>query len=233
MNPIGEPAPGVPPPVTLLAPVTSAEEFAAAFSVSRETAGRIETYVALLKSWQKSINLIAPGTVREIWHRHIADSAQLFALAPESSRYWIDLGSGGGLPGIVLAILLAERPGARMTLVESDARKAAFLREAARVTSAPVDIMCTRIERAATHVRIDEVDVITARALAPLDRLLGYCRPLFGPRTVALLPKGRDVESEIAAARRSWAFDARLVASRTEADARIVVIRELHELAGG
>lgn len=217
----------------LLPRIRSADDFAAAFVVSRETVADLESYVSLLKSWQKTINLVAPATLDEVWHRHVADSAQLLALAPSEARYWVDLGSGGGLPGLILAIMLKIRPGARMTLVESDARKVAFLREAARQTSAPVDILCTRIERAATHVRVDEVDVITARALAPLDRLLGLVRPIFGRRATALLPKGRDAESEIAEARRHWRFDGELVASRTDAGARIVVIRELQALSGG
>lgn len=213
--------------------VRSADDLVTLLGVSRETAVDLESYVDLLKSWQKTINLVAPGSLDQIWHRHVADSVQLFPLAPETARCWVDLGSGGGFPGLVLAIMLKGRPGARMTLVESDARKAAFLREAARATAAPVDILCTRIERAATHVTVDDVEVITARALAPLDRLLGLCLPLFGPATVALLPKGRDAEAEIEAARRAWGFASRVVGSRTEAEGRIVVVTKLRASSGG
>lgn len=210
-----------------LGDIRSAGDFARAFGVSRETVDKLGTYVDLLKRWQKTINLVAPGTLDDIWNRHIADSAQLLALAPPDAKVWVDLGSGGGFPGMVLAILLADRPGARMTLVESDSRKAAFLREVARAVAAPVDILCARIENATTQSRLASVDVVTARALAPLPRLLGLCRPLFASATVALLLKGRDVEAELAEARAKWSFEARLVPSRTDGDGRIVVIRNL------
>lgn len=207
--------------------VSNAATFAEAFDVSRETSEKLATYADLLQRWQKTINLVAPGTLGDIWNRHFADSAQLFECAPATARNWVDLGSGGGFPGLVLGIMLADRSGARMTLVESDTRKSAFLREAARATSAPVDILCTRIENSATHVKLASVDVITARALAPLPRLLGLCQPLFGDGTVALLLKGREVEGELAEARASWSFSSEQRPSRTDAEGRIVVIRDL------
>lgn len=211
--------------------IHSAEDFARVFAVSRETREKLETYVDLLKRWQKTINLVAPATLDHTWHRHMADSAQLLALAPGDALAWVDLGSGGGFPGLVLGIMLGERPGARMTLVESDSRKAAFLREVARTVSAPVDIVCGRIENAATQFSLASVDVVTARALAPLPRLLGLCRPLFGPTTIALLLKGRDAEVELAEAHAEWSstwpFAAELVPSRTDKEGRIVVVRAL------
>lgn len=211
--------------------VRSADDFGRVFPVSRETLAKLETYVTLLKLWQKTINLVAPATLDHIWHRHVADSAQLLALAPKYAKFWVDLGSGGGFPGLVLGIMLGERPGARMTLVESDSRKAAFLREAARTVSAPVDILCGRIENVATQFNLASVDVVTARALAPLPRLLGLCRPLFGPTTIALLLKGRDAEVELAEAHAEWSstwpFAADLVPSRTDKEGRIVVVRAL------
>lgn len=207
----------------------SADAVARLVAVSRETRDRLETYVALLKLWQKTINLVAPATLDHVWTRHVADSAQLFDLAPEAAKRWVDLGSGGGFPGMVLGIMLAERAGARMTLIESDSRKAAFLREVARKVSAPVDILCTRIENAATQFSVASVDVVTARALAPLPRLFGLCRPFFGPATVALFLKGRDAEAELAEAQAQWSlawpFTAELVPSRTDSEGRIVIVR--------
>ena len=135
--------------MTRPAAITTPEDFARAFGVSRETLERLETYEALLKQWQKTINLVAPSTLSDIWHRHFADSAQLLALAPPGAERWLDLGSGAGFPGLVLAILLAERGHGRVTLIESDTRKAAFLGEVARRVGVAVDILGTRIEKSA------------------------------------------------------------------------------------
>lgn len=227
------PGPRTPSHRAPLPEIKTAEDFGRAFDVSRETCGRLVTYVAMLKEWQKTINLVAPGTLGDIWYRHVADSAQLLALAPPEARHWIDLGSGAGFPGIVLAILLRDRSGARMTLVESDTRKAAFLRAASRAAAAPVDILCMRIEKVATQSSLGIVDVVTARALAPLPRLLSLCRPLMSEGTVALLPKGREAEAELVEARERWSFEARLEPSRTDPEGRVVVVRHLQELAGG
>jgi 16S rRNA (guanine527-N7)-methyltransferase len=205
------------------AAIKDAQDFAGAFSVSRETLERLGTYEALLRRWQQTINLVAPSTLPDIWGRHFADSAQLLALAPPGAKRWLDLGSGAGFPGLVVAILLAER-GGQVTLIESDSRKAAFLREVARQTGAPVDILCERIEKGATQAK---VDVITARALAPLPRLLDLSAPYFSSDTVGLFLKGREVPSEIEAARRRWQFSVKLHPSLTDPDARIVVVRAL------
>lgn len=132
------------------AAITTPEDFARAFGVSRETLGRLETYEALLKQWQRTINLVAPSTLSDIWHRHFANSAQLLDLAPPRAEHWLDLGSGAGFPGLVLAILLAERGHGRVTLIESDTRKVAFLGEVARRVGVAVDIRGTRIEKSAT-----------------------------------------------------------------------------------
>ena len=209
-------------------------EFAASFAVSRETVGRLEIYADLLKRWQKTINLVAPGTLDDVWHRHFADSAQLLALAPAKALRWLDLGSGAGFPGLVIGCLLADRSESRLILIESDVRKAAFLREVVRQTSlsadVAVDIIDERIENAANRARVGIVDVISARALAPMSRLLGVCEPFFSPETIALLPKGRDADQELAEARRSWQFGGEEVGSRTAVDGRIVVVRELRRL---
>lgn len=200
------------------------EAFRAAFSVSRETLDRLTLYEDLLKRWQKAVNLVAPTTLGEIWHRHFADSAQLVRLIPEEAEALVDLGSGGGFPGLVLAIVLHERKAMHVTLVESDGRKAAFLREVARQTQVPVDILSTRIENAETQRKVSTVDVVTVRALAPLNRLLGLAAPFFAPNTRGLFLKGRDVHGEIDEAREAWHFDVELVPSVTDAQGQIAVV---------
>ena len=215
--------------------IADSAAFAAAFAVSRETLQRLEFYADLLQRWQKTINLVAPSTLPDVWHRHFADSAQLMDQVPAGALRWLDLGSGGGFPGLVIGCLLAERPGSRLTLIESDARKCAFLREVVRQTAlasvVAVDIATERIETAANTSKVGVVDVISARALAPMERLLGWCDPFFGSDTLALLLKGRDVEVEIAAARQIWEFDSELVGSRTSPEGRIVKLLKLR-LAG-
>lgn len=208
--------------------IADAAAFADRFKVSRETLGRLSSYVAELERWQPTLNLVAPSTLPHVWHRHIADSAQLVALSPATARTWVDLGSGGGFPGLVAAILLAEsNPSCRVALVESDTRKAAFLRTAARAAGVPVDIFAERAEAAATRTNLKGADVVSARALAPLERLFGWMHPFSGPQTVLLLPKGRDFKAELQAAEKEWTFDVELVPSMTDAEARIAVVRHL------
>lgn len=221
--------------------ISGAEAFARHFAVSRETVQRLETYAALLAQWQQTINLVAPGTLADIWSRHFADSAQLFRLIPHGARRLVDLGSGAGFPGLVLAIMAGDdqrggREGAsstapshglRVTLVESDQRKAAFLREVSRKLGIAVDIELARIEIISTRVNVERFDVITSRALAPLPRLLEMSRPFFESATVALFLKGRDVESEVEDARKLWSFSLELVPSMTNAEARVAVIRDV------
>jgi 16S rRNA (guanine527-N7)-methyltransferase len=249
--------------------IRNAADFAAAFEVSRETIDRLAIYERLLREWQKTINLVAASTLDAVWHRHFADSAQLLALAPQA-RAWVDLGSGAGFPGLVVAVLMADSPGrsvasrlagegqggiapsprlrgappprktppaVRATLIESNARKCAFLREVVRQTgvgaSVAVDILSTRIEAAATQARVHGPDVVSARALAPLDRLVNLAAHLSTSRTVGLFLKGRDAAAELEAARRMWNFDAELVPSRTEPGASIVVVRNLRARSEG
>lgn len=203
------------------------QAFASAFAVSRETLARFETYAALLTRWQKTINLVAPSTLGDVWHRHFADSAQLIRHAPAGATRWLDLGSGAGFPGLVLAILAAEHGGQRHTLIESDTRKAAFLREVARETGVAVEIVTARIELAETAAKVGEINSVTARALAPLPRLASWVAPYFGSNTVGLFLKGRDVAAELDEAKRCWDFDFQLFPSVTDEAGRVVMLSGL------
>ena len=212
-----------------LAHIAGPDSFAAAFAVSSVAIDRLAAYAGTLALWQKRINLVAPSTVDDVWHRHFADSAQIVDLAPPSFETWIDLGSGAGFPGLVVAILLAERPvPPRVVLIESDQRKAAFLGEVVRRTglaaAISVDILCMRIESAATRGMLASADVVSARALAPLDKLIGLACPLLKATGRGLFLKGRGVEAKLVAAKRSFEFTYELVPSRTDPDAGIVVM---------
>jgi 16S rRNA (guanine527-N7)-methyltransferase len=277
--------------------IRTPQDFAAIFDVSRETLQRLLVYERLLRQWQKAVNLVAPSTLDDIWHRHFADSAQLLPLAPAGARTWVDLGSGAGFPGLVVAMLLADKaataamavpsllvPKARLrhdvgegqgggkspssrlrgegrqqtreqaaaphpnplpmpeeawgegnaprvTLIESNARKCAFLREVVRQTGIgariAVDILSTRIETAATQASLQAPDVVSARALAPLDKLLALAAPLFTPDTTGLFMKGREAAAELEAAKKMWDFKVELVPSRAEPQSRIVIVRQL------
>lgn len=201
------------------------QQVLAAYDVSRETTRALDAYVAQLARWQTVKNLVGPSTLAEVWSRHIADALQLLALAPDATR-WIDLGSGAGIPGLILAMAGKER-GIRVTLVESNARKCAFLTEAARLTGAPADIRNARIEAV-----IDDAigaEIVCARALAPLDQLLTWSAPLLKSGTIGLFPKGRDVQAELTQATARWTFAHDLVPSRTDPDARIVRVTALTE----
>ena len=190
--------------------------------VSRETLARLDRFVAALFDWQSRVNLIAPSTAPQVWTRHISDSLQLLALAPEA-RLWADLGSGAGFPGLVIACALAERPGACVHLVESNGRKAAFLQAAVRAASVPAVVHGVR---AAEYVATaGPVEIVTARALAPLSDLLSMAYPLFRKGAVGLFPKGRTADDELTEAGKWWNIDAALTVSRTDPNARIVVVR--------
>jgi 16S rRNA (guanine527-N7)-methyltransferase len=181
--------------------------------VSRETEARLDRYVALLGDWQAKTNLVAPSTLPHLWTRHIADSLQLLTLAP-SAKIWADLGSGGGFPGIVLACALAETPGATVHLVERNAKKAAFLREALRVTASTGMVHFSGIEDIVERLEAP-IDCVTARALAPLHRLIGFAEPLVRKGAKALFLKGQDVEAELTDATKYWNILPNLHSSRT------------------
>jgi 16S rRNA (guanine527-N7)-methyltransferase len=200
------------------------DEACRALGVSRETAHRLIRFAELLAHWNRRINLVSAGSLDHIWVRHIADSLQLLDLAPDDARTWVDLGSGGGLPAIPVALAaLDTRPGLAMTLIESDQRKAAFLATAVRELGVAATVLAQRIESvpAAAH------DVISARALAPLPRLLELASRFAGPETVLLFPKGTRADSELTAAEAAWHIRAERIASRTEPGAAILRIREL------
>ena len=181
--------------------------------VSRETEARLDRYIALLREWQAKTNLVAPSTLPQLWTRHIADSLQLVSLAPTAKR-WADLGSGGGFPGVVLACVLAEMPGASVHLVERIAKKAAFLREAIRVTSSPGIVHLAEIGDNVDRIT-GPVDCVTARALAPLHQLIGFAEPLMRHGAKALFLKGQDVEAELTEAAKYWNIQPQLHRSRT------------------
>ena len=190
--------------------------------VSRETEARLGVYVDLLRKWQRVKNLVAPSTLGEVWMRHVADSAQLIGLAP-AARTWVDLGSGAGFPGLVIAIELAGRPHSTVHLIESDQGKCAFLREVIRATQAPAIVHAGRIE--AVVPALSAVDAVTARALAPLPRLLKYAEILLMRGAVGVFPKGRTVDAELTepSAKRKFRLD--LIPSRTDPHGRIVMVR--------
>jgi 16S rRNA (guanine527-N7)-methyltransferase len=196
--------------------------------VSRETSDRLDRFVETLLAWQQRINLIAPSTEPKLWTRHIADSLQLLALAPQA-KIWVDLGSGGGFPGLVIACALADKPGARVHLVESSTKKAAFLREAARATGAPAEVHAVRIEDFVENLAM-AVDVVTARALAPLVRLLAATYPLLKTGTLGLFPKGQDVDAELTEAAKCWSIQSSLAPSLTDPKAKVVRVTGIEKL---
>ena len=207
----------------------TAREALALTPVSRETLRRLDDFVATLRDWQSRMNLIAPSTEPHLWTRHVADSLQLLALAPPQARTWVDLGSGGGFPGLVIACALADTPGAKVHLVESKKKKAAFLQEAARVTGAPAVVHAVRIEEFVKNAP-KSVDVVTARALAPLAELLAAAYPLLKKGACGLFPKGQDVANELTEATKYWKVQASLATSRTDPKGRIVVVQGIEPI---
>lgn len=193
--------------------------------VSRETLTKLQTYEALVARWNPAINLVSKATIGSLWERHVLDSAQVFALCPERAGSWVDLGSGGGFPGLVVAVLASElKPDLKVTLVESDLRKATFLRQAAQTLGLSVTVLSKRIE----SLEPLAADVLSARALAPLPALLGFADRHLSASGVAIFPKGARSEVEIADARKAWAFDIDIHPSLSDAEAAILVIRNIH-----
>jgi 16S rRNA (guanine527-N7)-methyltransferase len=202
----------------------SRDRFAGEFGVSRETLDRFDAYGALLAHWNRSINVVSPASLGHLWTRHFADSAQLWRLAAPAAANWVDLGSGGGLPGIVVAILGANQDGMSVHLVESDRRKAEFLRQCIRELSLSAKVHPVRIE----FYPGPRGSVVSARALAPLSVLLSYLPSTRSPGGIALFPKGRSHEKELDAALALWNFEYRLHPSRTDPEAAIIEIGAVH-----
>jgi len=199
-------------------PLTSAE-FAAQTGVSRETMERLEAYAALLAEWSGRINLVGRSTFADVWRRHFLDSAQLLPLMPPGTRSLVDLGSGAGFPGLVLAILGV--PG--VELIEADRRKASFLREAARIAGVEVTLRACRIESVAPH----QADVIIARGCAPLDRLLPLAERFIGPQTTCLFLKGAQAEEELTAAGKAWTMTVSRHPSRSDSRGTVLSLQQV------
>ncbi|MBW8618030.1 MAG: 16S rRNA (guanine(527)-N(7))-methyltransferase RsmG [Hyphomicrobiales bacterium] len=191
--------------------------------VSRETEARFEAYTEHLIRWQKIKNLVGPKTLSEVWTRHIADSAQLARFIDQNTKYLVDLGSGAGFPGLVLACLFADRSGFEVHLVESNGRKAAFLREVSRALELPVYVHDKRIEDALDALSF-RIDVLTARALAPLSELVAMYGSLPQQPRKALFLKGQDIDSELTEAAKYWNIDYEIHPSLTNSEGRILVV---------
>jgi 16S rRNA (guanine527-N7)-methyltransferase len=198
-----------------------AAEFSAATGVSRETMARLQRYAELLLDWNARHNLVSPRSLEDLWRRHFWDSTQLAPLVPESARTLVDLGSGAGFPGLVLAELLRNR--VQVTLHEATAKKCAFLTAAAQAMELRVVVENSRMEDANPRA----FDIITARACAPLPKLLGYAHHFTGPNSVCLLLKGQNVGSELTEAHKSWKMKVRQIPSLTDPSGVILELREL------
>ena len=205
----------------------SSAAFLRSYDVSRETLERLEIYVALLRRWSPKINLVSKATLGDAWTRHLLDSAQILDLAPRNAGAWADLGSGGGFPGAVVAILAAElRPGLSVTLVEADQRKAAFLRTVSRETGVSIAVVAKRIE----SVPALNADVVSARALAPLTDLLAFAERHLAPGGLAVFPKGAKAKEEITAALESWRFRCETHPSQTDKEAVVLTIGDIERV---
>ncbi len=196
------------------------------FGVSRESWTKLETFVALLEQWQARVNLIAPSTAGDIWERHIRDSLQLISLLPHDCKTIADLGTGAGLPGIVLGIARA----VTVHLYEANGKKVAFLREAVRQTGIDASVHQVRLEALAAGGP-PQVDVVTARALAPLDGLLGLARPFLDAGATGIFMKGKDVENELELAAKRWRFSYTKHQSLTDSQSVILEIKEVSRVA--
>lgn len=197
-----------------------ADDFQRETGVSRETLDKLKSYSALLLKWNARINLVGRESEPDLWRRHILDSAQLLPLIPREAHSVADIGAGAGLPGLILSVL---NTSAQIHLIESDRRKAAFLREAIRVMQSTAIVYESRVE----EVDLPAQDVVVARACAPLDRLLEMAEKLISIHTVCLFPKGTQVEQELTAARLRWKMQVRQVPSRTDPGGRILVLTEV------
>lgn len=200
------------------------DSFASETNVSRETLERLGLYALTLEKWQKKINLVSRTTLPDLWRRHFLDSAQVFDLLPDGTKTVVDLGTGAGFPGLVLAIMGVPD----VHLVESDQRKCAFLREVARVTNTSVTIHNSRIEK----IQPWKVDVVTARALASLDKLLEYAAPFTELGANCVFLKGKNAKDELTEAKKAWHMEIDVMKSRSEGSGAILQIREVRRATG-
>ena len=202
------------------------EGLARQFNVSRESLDRLIKYCQLLASWQERINLVGRSTASDIWQRHITDALQLILLFEKPLPRIADLGSGAGIPGLILAIA---RP-LEAHLFESNLKKAAFLREAVRLTGAAAHIHTVRIEDAVTLAPAIKADIVTARALAPLPKLLAYAQPFFAQGAAGLFHKGQDVDAELSETAKSWSLNVVKHPSMTDSRGCILEVKEAHRV---
>lgn len=193
-------------------------------NVSRETLERLEIYLDELRKWQPTINLVSGGEIKDLWVRHVEDSIQLSALINKNQSHYVDLGSGGGFPGIIIALFGADSGRIkRATLIESDARKCAFLREASRKLDLPINVLTMRAENTSPQ----NASVITARALASLDKLMAYAYRHLSKDGTAFFPKGATYHDEIKEAEKKWHFSVNPIRSRTNPAAAILEIKSI------
>jgi 16S rRNA (guanine527-N7)-methyltransferase len=203
--------------------INSKDDFQAAIGLSAVELERFEKWQKLLNHWNNSINLVQKDTISQFWTRHALDSAQLFEHIPKEARRCLDLGAGAGFPGLALAIMGAGREGFHVDLVESNGKKISFLRTVIRELSLPANALKVRAE----EMQAQAYDVISARAFAPLPSLLDYAAPFWAEHTLGIFPKGRNYQSELDAARESYNYDVSLHNSRSDDEARILVINSL------
>lgn len=199
----------------------------AAGPVSRETFDRLIAFEQVFQKWNRSINLAAPSTLDDVWRRHILDSAQLIRLEPAALR-WLDLGSGGGFPGLVVAFLLAERAGASIDLVESNRKKASFLQTVVGQFGLPARVVARRVDE--SHLLVSQPEIVTARALAPLPGLLDLAAPWLTEGARGLFHKGRDYRAEVTESTQRWSFDLVEHASKTDAHGMILELSGLRRV---
>ena len=207
--------------MSFVPPPADTAEFQAVFGATDQQMADLSAYLGLLTEWNEKMNLVGPSALAEFWPRHAYDSAQLLTLRPQA-KVWADLGAGAGFPGLVLAILLKGSEGAKVHLVESMAKRCRFLSEVSSQLQLPVDIHNARAEDLGI-----KVDIVTARACAPLPRLLGYARPYLKKGATGLFLKGQDVVSELTEATKYWKFEAELMPSLSHPDGRVLEVKGL------
>ncbi|KPN61573.1 16S rRNA (guanine527-N7)-methyltransferase [Aliiroseovarius crassostreae] len=201
--------------------MTDTKFFSRKFDVSRETLERLKIYASLLKKWNPAINLVAPSTINDLWERHFLDSAQVFSALPQDATKWCDVGTGGGFPGLIVAMLAQEKaPELQITCIESDLRKATFLRTVLRETGVKAKVLSERIESAEPQ----GADVFSARALASLDKLLEFSERHLSPDGICVFQKGVRYQEEVEEALENWSFQLDKIPSVTNSDAVILKI---------